>query len=226
MSTQVTARPRARATLGLVLVVIGVVLALESAGVLKVGGLARWWPLFLIGVGTVKLRQPLEDGQRSAGVALLFLGGFFQFVNLLAGAWWPLLMIGVGAFLLWQAVEPSSRPSQTVDTPVVNEMALMGYSKRAILASAFRGGSITAVMGGVELDLRRASLAAGPAQMDVFAFWGGIELKVPPGWTVDARVVPIMGGFESKAELPTPPDPARTLVLRGHAVMGAVVVGN
>ena len=35
------------------------------------------------------------------------------------------------------------------------------------------------------------------AHVDVVAFWGGIEIKVPAGWTVDARVVPLLGAFEN-----------------------------
>src|SRR5262249_17792635 len=46
---------RNRTTLGLVLVAIGVVFALGSAGVLRTDGIGRWWPLLLIGVGVVKV---------------------------------------------------------------------------------------------------------------------------------------------------------------------------
>ena len=36
---------RNRTTLGLVLIIVGLVLALDSAGVLRTDGLGRWWPL-------------------------------------------------------------------------------------------------------------------------------------------------------------------------------------
>jgi hypothetical protein len=69
-----TATARNRTSLGLVLIIVGLILALDSAGVLRTEGLGRWWPLVLIGVGVVKVRQPREDGQRAAGVAFLMLG--------------------------------------------------------------------------------------------------------------------------------------------------------
>jgi hypothetical protein len=53
----------------------------------------------------------------------------------------------------------------------------------------------------VEIDLRKANLT-GTAYLDVVAFWGGIEIKVPPTWTVDARVVALMGAFENKVDSP------------------------
>jgi hypothetical protein len=76
----------------------------------------------------------------------------------------------------------------------------------------------------VELDLRKANLT-GTAYLDVVAFWGGIEIKVPAGWTVDGRVVTLMGAFENKVDSP-PVSGGPHLVLRGHAIMGAVIVGH
>ena len=55
-------------------------------------------------------------------------------------------------------------------------------------------------MGGVDLDLRKARMGPSPAVLDVVAFWGGIELKVPAGWNVEGQVMPILGGFEDKTQ--------------------------
>jgi cell wall-active antibiotic response 4TMS protein YvqF len=218
---------RNRTSLGLVLIVVGLVLTLDSAGILRTDGLGRWWPLLLVGVGIVKVRQPREDGQRAAGVAFLMLGSLFLFTSVLAvRSAWPLLLVAVGVFLFWKGVEgpPGELPPVT-DSPYVSDMALIGYLKRSHHSIDFRGGSVTAVMGGVELDLRKASLAGGTASLDVVAFWGGIEIKVPPGWTVDARVIPLMGAFENKVDALAASGGPR-LVVRGHAVMGAVVIGS
>ena len=50
-------------------------------------------------------------------------------------------------------------------------------------------------MGGCEIDLRHASID-GEAVIDIFALWGGVELRVPPDWTVVSRVTPILGGVD------------------------------
>ena len=158
---------------------------------------------------------------------LKFLSGLFQFTSILAvRSAWPLLMVAFGAFLLWQGVE--GPPKETVvasDSPYLSDMALIGYLKRSHHSANFRGGSVTAVMGGVELDLRKATLTGGTAHVDVVAFWGGIEIKVPAEWTVDARVVPVMGAFENKVDAMATSGGPR-LVVRGHAIMGAVVIGS
>jgi hypothetical protein len=217
---------RNRTSLGLVLIIIGLVLTLDSAGILRTDGLGRWWPLLLIGVGIVKVRQNREDGQRAAGVAFLMLGGLFLFTSVLSvRSAWPLLMVAFGAFLLWQGAEgPAAETMKVSDSPYLSEMVLIGVVKRGYRPLDFRGGSVTAVIGGVELDLRKANLTS-TAYLDVVAFWGGIEIKVPEGWTVDARVVPLMGAFENKVDSPATPGGPR-LVVRGHAIMGAVVIGH
>src|SRR3954465_10466442 len=117
--TSAAGRAPSRTTLGVVLVAIGLVIALDSAGVLRTEGLGRWWPLLLVGVGVVKVRQPREDGQRSAGVAFLMLGGLFLLTSILTfGATWALIMMVVGVFLIWQGVEgPRAEPVAVSESP-------------------------------------------------------------------------------------------------------------
>ena len=80
-------------------------------------------------------------------------------------------------------------------------------------------------MGGCEIDLRQASIEPGTeAVIDVFALWGGIEIKVPDDWTVVTRVTPLMGGVEDKTRVPQTTD--KRLVVNGFVVMGGVVVKN
>lgn len=232
MKAETTAGPKGRMAVGVVFMTVGLILTLSQAGVLKMEGIGRWWPLFLIGIGIVKVRQPLEDGQRAAGLALLFVGGLFQLMSVLAwGNAWPLLMILAGAFLLWQAAvarppTSSCAGSETSDSSVLAELALMGAVKKSVRVPDFRGGYITVVMGEMKLDLRKSTMGASPVYLDVVALLGGIELKIPPDWTVEGGILPFMGGFENKSQALADSNTAPRLVLRGYAVMGGVSVGN
>jgi predicted membrane protein len=121
---------------------------------------------------------------------------------------------------------PSDTSSQvSVDTnSTVSEMAVLGAVARGNNSSAFRGGELTAVMGGCELDLRQAAIN-GEAVIEVFGLWGGIEIRVPEDWTVVSRVVPVLGGVDDKTRPPQGASRHR-LVLRGFIVMAGVEVKN
>jgi LiaF transmembrane domain len=228
LSTPTAEGPKGRLAIGLVFIAVGLVLTFDQAGVLNLDGFGRFWPLLLIGIGIVKVRQPIEDGQRAVGTALLLVGGLFQVLSVLSwGRAWPLVLVAAGGLLLWQAIDrprpPDSAPSSS---PVVSELVLLGGSKRMLRVADFRGGYVTAVLGGIELDLRQCRMNATSATLDVVAFWGGIDLKVPPEWSVDGRVVPLMGGFDQRAPGPAGPGEGPRLIVRGYAVMGGVVIGN
>ena len=62
--------------------------------------------------------------------------------------------------------------------------------------------------------------------MEVFAFMGGVQIRVPPWIRVEVHGSGFMGGFEkrlaSKGEGPAPDAPL--LRIRGFALMGGVDV--
>ena len=104
---------------------------------------------------------------------------------------------------------------------VVDVTAILGGFERRITSQHFKGGEVTALMGGCALDMRGAQID-GEAVINVFAVWGGITIKCPPDWTVVLHGTPIMGGFEEKTAVPAgqqqAPDCAR---LRDHGRRGS-----
>jgi predicted membrane protein len=78
-------------------------------------------------------------------------------------------------------------------------------------------------MGGVELDLRGASTPSGQdAIIDVFVWWGGVEITVPPDWAVSNQVVAIMGGADDSST--GTQDATNRLIVRGFVIMGGVEI--
>jgi hypothetical protein len=96
---------------------------------------------------------------------------------------------------------------------------------RTIESQSLVGLEATAVMGGVEADLRGARARGSEVVAEVFAMWGGIELIVPEDWRVVSEVVPVMGGVEDKTHLAEGGD-TTTLVVRGLVVMGGLEIKN
>ena len=109
-------------------------------------------------------------------------------------------------------------------TSTISGMAILGGVSRGSSSRDFRGGDLTAILGGCEIDLRRAAIN-GEAVIDIFAMWGGIELKVPEDWAVESRVTPLLGGVEDKTRPPQGAS-AHRLLLRGFAIMGGVEIKN
>jgi predicted membrane protein len=168
------------------------------------------------------------------------------------GDLWPLVLVALGGFIVWQAFQrqlPAAktrgdvwsagidveRPAPTVTPPTpprtapsgstIAGFAFMGEFKRKINLGDFRGGHLTAFMGGCNIDLRGATPVNGQAIIDVFALMGGIEIKVPNSWDVVNEVFPFMGGIEDKTTRPTGGSPPR-LILRGFVMMGGVTIQN
>jgi predicted membrane protein len=142
---------------------------------------------------------------------------------------WPLTLLAVGAMFVWRAIagpRASARAAAEANSDdVVNVFAMMAGNERRNSSTAFRGGDVSAFMGGCALDLRQAQLADGEAVLDVFAFWGGIELKVPEDWEVVSKVMVLMAGIEDKTKPRVGPAKGR-LVVRGLALMGGIEIAN
>ena len=81
-----------------------------------------------------------------------------------------------------------------------------------------------AVMGGCEMDLRRAEIEGPEVEISAVAFWGGIEIIVPEGIDVELRGFSFMGGRSLKLrDVPIVPGSPR-VVVRGFAIMAGIEV--
>jgi class 3 adenylate cyclase len=81
-----------------------------------------------------------------------------------------------------------------------------------------------AVMGGCDMDLRRAEIEGPEVEITAVAFWGGIDIIVPEGFDVELQGFSFMGGRELRLrDVPIVPGSPR-IVVRGFAVMGGIDV--
>ena len=63
----------------------------------------------------------------------------------------------------------------------------------------FSGGRVLTVIGGCELDLRRASIADEGAVINIVASLGGVRLMVPDDWAVNVQTRAFFGGRRIQA---------------------------
>jgi predicted membrane protein len=158
-------------------------------------------------------------------VGSALLGHRLGFVHVHIWNYWPLILVLVGGRIVWQTMETNRAADRGDASATVSAIAVMGGFERRITSQDFRGGEITAFMGGGKLDLRDAMPAGGQAVINVFAMMGGFEILVPETWRVISEVTPFMGGIEDKSRTSTNPS-APCLVLRGFVMMGGVTLKN
>jgi predicted membrane protein len=231
--------------LGLLVIAMGLLFLLDNLGILDMHRAFSFWPMVFVIVGTVKLCDTQTQGGTLLGGGLVGIGVLLMLdrMDIIDFSWrtiWPLVLIGLGGFLVAKALRSrgvatggfvkegvaKDGVAMLDDAPVgevIDVTAILGAYERRVTTQHFRGGEVTAVMGGCELDMRGASIQ-GEAVINVFAFWGGVTIKCPPDWSVILQGTPILGGFEEKTV--APPDNSKRLVIRGYAIMGGVEIRN
>lgn len=203
---------------GIVLVALGIIIILTNAGIIpwSLRHFLISWQMLLIVIGIFCL----SSGNKTGGVVLLMVGGFFILpklnslfpgINIFGASFtrnfWPLLIIIAG---LWLIISPRKGGTygpngrRTVsysdhNDGTINYNFTFGGSEQVFLDPVFKGGSITTTFGGMTLDLRKSSLPENePVYLKIETTFGGTTLIVPESWNVEIRQNSFMGGFTDK----------------------------
>ena len=222
-------RDYGRILLGLVVVALGVLFLLDSAGVLDSGqAISDWWPLVIVAMALFQF----AEGTHGVVGPSIFLGAgslllLFSTGVLSGNAWdyvWPMAIIAVGVYIIsrWRSL---GKEKVLESDDVIVADGIFGGPTVASGSQSFRAASLTAVFGGVTLDLRAAKLAPDGANVHATAAFGGIEVLVPRGWRVVVKATPIFGGIDDKTVHDSDlPDDAPVLTVDGLALFGGVEI--
>lgn len=227
-----TARSRSNVTrliLGLAIIAVGALFAADNLDLIDADDYLIYWPAALIVIGLVRLPGA---ARQEALLALIFI---------LAGVWillynleytdlepwllfWPLILVLVGGNLILGALRRRSEPAAD-KSDWVDHFAFWSGVKRKVDTDHFRGGDLTAIMGGWEIDLSQAKMAGKSATLQLFAFWGGGVVRVPKEWRVQFEVLPLLGGATDETQSSGSAG-APILVVKGMAIMGGLEIKN
>jgi predicted membrane protein len=230
MEPRAGVRITSQLVLGAAIAIVGVLFTLDNLHILDAREYLRYWPLGLIAIGLVHVSQArTAAGTVGGGVWILvgavLLGNRLGFIHANIWSFWPLILVLVGGRIVWQTMAGNRTADRGDASATVSAIAVMGGFERRITSQEFRGGEITAFMGGGQLDLRDALPAAGQAVINVFAMMGGFEIIVPETWRVISEVTPFMGGIEDKSRASNNLS-APCLIIRGFVMMGGVTLKN
>lgn len=218
--------------IGLLIILIGLTFLLRQMNVFtpRVEGIIFTWQMLLILAGTFTL---LFGDNKTTGFILLIVGGFFILPEIYSlpynfrNTFWPLLLIFVGIFILFRSgrffrKDPGDLQLDVEDTAYIDEVNIFSGAERKVSGKNFRGGKITSIFGGSELDLTGATLTSGNNVIEVFYLFGGSSITVPNDWVVINRVTAILGGFTDKRSgLQSPEEnPGKVLIIQGMVLFG------
>ena len=164
------------------------------------------WQVFLILIGLLLLAS---NERRGGGIILVVVGVVFllpEFFDVSVGEivrqFWPVAFLIIGAVLLFRRSQEKKTISYLDDEQnqreYVDETAILGGSDRLITSTHFRGGRITTLLGGNEVNLVNARLAEGQHELDIFTLFGSTEITVPSDWNIKVDVTSIVGSFEDR----------------------------
>ena len=222
---------------GILLVLAGLVLLLDQMNILGIGHLvSSYWPSLLILFGLIGLLS--RDSSKINNLLVIGLGVFFQlrklgYINIsIWQVFWPAILIMIGLSIIFQKetvkhkseVNPDKWAKENmVNEDIVDYFTIFSGISNSNYSKKFKGGKLTAIFAGIELDLRDAQMEDEIAIISATAIFGGIEIIVPSHWNVEVKATPILGGVEKNTKF-NRDDNAPTLKINGTAVLGGIEI--
>lgn len=225
-----------RAVLGIVLVIIGALILLDNTYLIdfNIFRVIFSLPAILIFIGILIL---LHGNNKVFGSILLVLGVFFIIPRIFPWIYYDkqivlsVLIIAFGLYILLRKGRlnvKNSDGTQTIggykkyDTDRIDDLSIFGGGQKIVTSKNFKGGNVTAIFGGSEIDFTNCTLAVGTIVIDVLAIFGGTTLIVPNNWNIVLDVFPLFGGFSNKIRRApdTKIDMEKTLIIKGVVIFG------
>ena len=214
-----------RTIIGLLIVAVGASFLLTNLNILPFDvGIAQWWPLFIVAGGVVILLSDVRNylwALLVLGLGVLFQLKQFGIVDV--NPWqlfWPAIIIVLGVSVM---TSRGSSRGKIAASDREDVMAILSGSEVRVESKDFKGSRVTSICGGAMIDLRKAVIKK-EATIDVFAFWGGIEIIVPEHVMVKNNTSAIMGGVEQQAGGDAVKEGSPILYITGDVVMSGVEV--
>jgi predicted membrane protein len=218
-----------RTIIGIVLVILGLFLVMRNTGIIpsQIENIIFSWPMLLVTIGLVITVG--SSGGKTSGVIVMAVGAFFLIPHIFretfdVNMFWPSIFIIIGIIFIfskrkgWNSVSTASQ----VGDDYIDYVHVFSGGERQIVSDNFRGGKVSAVFGGSEIDLTKAKLAPGVSYLELACVFGGTTIIVPDDWNVKIEVVPVLGGFGDSRKLNhgRVVDTTRQLVIKGAVVFG------
>jgi predicted membrane protein len=230
---------------GVVILLVGVFLLLHNLDIDL--DLPRWlvsWQMLIMGIGAILWIK--SECKNVGGLIMIAVGAVFMVKEYfylpfdIARFIWPVLLIIIG--LLFIIFRPGNNPKSLdldddddttakvvpdlypVDEDYINAQILFSGENRLIVSKKFKGGRISAVFGGCDVNLLQADFD-GVISLDCDCIFGGVELVVPSNWEVKIMTKSVFGGVEDKRPIELiGSNPNKVLIIKGSCIFGGIEI--
>ena len=219
-----------RAFFGITIAALGGVLLLRNLEIIKFDSWNVFWGtvwavgLILAGLTTIISSRKMLT--RAWGLLLMAAGvsiGLNAYGIIDVSIWkifWPVMLIAIGLTVSVGSGCCKRSKKSAADGSGSEKIAIF-YGEESRVKGDYTGGSVTAIFGGVDLDLRQAEIKDG-AVIDIFTFCGGVNINMPDDVIVKNEIHGILGGSEDKTVSKS--SAKKTIYLRGECVLGGLEV--
>lgn len=215
-----------RTVAGLVFLTIGGVLLLENTNLIHIDNLVEdYWPVLVIAGALIVLANNIRSWLPA--LFLLVLGGLYQLraLDVISFEPWPVIIslffVALGVSFIFKRSYVSNTLTKDQRDDVT---AILGGADTINTSQDFKGAKVTAIMGGAKIDLRKTTIK-DKAVVEVFSFWGGVEILAPKNVVIRNQTNNIMGGIEDRTEQEAKKG-APELIITGDVIMAGVDIRN
>ena len=220
-----------RAFLSIVVVALGGVLLLKNLDIINISWDIFWGTVWAAGFVLSGLVNIFNYRNKTAwiwGLLLVAIGvliGLNSYGIVDVSIWkvfWPVVLIAAGLAMMFNTSPKSVKHSKKLDKDgTANEKIACFWGEEDTVKGDYTGGSLVAIFGGVDLDLRQAKIKDGSV-IEIFTFCGGVNITLPDDVIVKNEVRGFLGGTDDKT---LPKDSAKkTLHLKGECILGGLEI--
>ncbi len=223
---------QSRVIIGLIIIAVGATLLLRNLNIFAPLNYLHFlfsWKIVLIIVGIILF---FISGNRSSGIILIVIGGVFLLPDIFGVSYYNVWRMGLPAFFILIGLLILLRKNNYTGKfnkeekehclDYIDEITVFGGLNKNINTKAFKGGKVTTIFGGLEINLLGSDLAEGQNMLDLLTIFGGTTFYVPDNWNLKIDVISIFGGFSdtrSPGRLVVQ-EPARELIIKGIVIFG------
>lgn len=215
---------------GIILVVLGVIIGTNSLGLTDINLLFDgWWTLFIIVPCFIGLFTNSEKTGNIIGILIgvaLLLGindiiDFDKIWTLLL----PLVIVVVGLSLIFKDIFNSKVSKEIKKINKENNkdndyFAAFSDQNIDLNNEDFKGADLTAIFGGLKLDLRKANIDKDVV-INASSIFGGIDILIPNDVNVKVKSTSLFGGVTNKK---SNNDNQKTIYINALCMFGGVEI--